>query len=116
MPGAMKPIIYALAILAFANSQAMAFDTCIYLDTAGAVLRITAKTDAADLTQSDGSVISCKIVPAPSTDTVRSGTCQDRPEQVFPVFTGASDPSMTEEDDILVFRNELWYRKCAFVR
>lgn len=92
-----------------------AFDTCIHVDDSDEVLRLNPSADAAELTLGDGSVVKCSIEPSPATGAISSGTCLDRPDETFAVFPAASVPDL-DEDDLLVFRNKVWYLRCAFTR
>lgn len=106
---------YAVTLFIPSASNVLAFDTCIYVDVSGEVLRMDMQAGRAEVTKEDGSLVECRVVPAFTTGAASSGTCGDLPEMVFQVFTGASNPDL-EDDDLLVFRNQIWYRKCAFVR
>ena len=102
-------------LLGLVNQSAAGFDTCIYLDPAGNVLRMSPDQSVATLTRSDGAVITCSIAAPSPPDRIRRGACEDRPDWTFDVFSGASDPGL-DQDDMLAFRGELWARKCAFTR
>lgn len=100
---------------AFTGQNALAFDTCIYLDPAGNVLRMTPDRASATLTRPDATTIACSITARLLPGKPRRGTCQDQPDWTFDVFSGTSDPDLGQ-NDLLAFRGELWSRKCAFTR
>lgn len=102
-------------LLALISQGAAAFDTCIYVDETGSVLRMNPSQSSATLTRPDTTEIACSITAPPSPGKARQGVCQDQPDWTFDVFSGTTDPDLAE-DDILAFRGELWSRKCAFTR
>jgi len=110
-----KILTLAVLTVGAASSSGAAFDTCIYVDRAGSVLRMNPSNTTAEMTIDNNVAVTCSILPAMAPPSISSGKCADKLDAPFAVFAGSSDQGSTE-DDLLIFRNEVWYRKCAFTR